>query len=170
MEYLYPVKPEMFRVIAGGQTIVILFEKYIVYKAILDKEQSMKKMAIAGNRILKNILNGNPDFEIKENIIGVQQSIMNDLLSDIRKVNIDPEDISRDIHSWGYVLAYCGIPFIRVDYKKDNERFDATNFFANLDSISKKCNEHIKRILDGSADYQTLKGLKFAIKLKKNMV
>ena len=51
MEYLYPVKPEMFRVIAGGQTVVILFEKYIVYKAILDKEQSMKKMAIAGNRI-----------------------------------------------------------------------------------------------------------------------
>ena len=91
-------------------------------------------------------------------------------VSDIKKVNIDPEDISRDIHSWGYVLAYSGIPFIRVDYKKDNERFDAANFFANLDSISKKCNEHIKRILDGSADYQTLKGLKFAIKLKKNMV
>ena len=69
MEYLYPVKPEMFRVIAGGETVVILFEKYIVYEAILDKEQSMKKMAIAGNRILKNILNGNPDFEIKKNII-----------------------------------------------------------------------------------------------------
>ena len=77
MEYLYPVKPEMFRVIAGGQTVVILFEKYIVYEATLNKEQSIKKMAIAGNRILKNILNGNPDFEIKKNIIGVQQSIVN---------------------------------------------------------------------------------------------
>ena len=170
MNYLYKLKSDQFRVTAGKHAVIITFNGLVVFESNLKNSDRVKDMAILGNKILEAILEGNPDYEVKKSIIEVQKAEVNRAINLLKEYNINMDDLSSDIHSWGYTIGYCGIPFITVDFKKENERFDAQNFFFNLDKITEKCKIHIQSIANYTADYYTLKGLIFAIKLKKNMV
>ena len=170
MNYLYKLKPDQFRVTAGKHTVIITFNRIIIFESNIKEAKDVKDMAALGNKILGTILEGNPDYEVKKAIIEVQKAEIELAVNLLKEYNINMDDLSSDIHSWGYTIGYCGIPFITVDFKKENERFDAQNFFFNLDKITEKCKIHIQSIANYTADYYTLKGLIFAIKLKKNMV